>query len=239
MIIITAQVQQDIFNHARQQNPLESCGLVVMDRNVQKYLPCRNINIEPDRFLINPKDWTDAQDAYDIIAVVHSHVNISPKPSEADRVRIEDGKLPWIIINYPTGRYTVSEPCGYEPKYVGRPFIHGVLDCYALIRDYYRREFGIILDDYDRDDEWWLKGQNMYLDNFASQGFVDQSQFAVPQIGDVILMQIGSPVPNHGAIYYADGQILHHLTNKLSNRTVYGGYWRKSTTHILRHKTKI
>ena len=35
-----------------------------------------------------------------------------------------------------------------------------------------------------------------------------------------------------------DGLILHHLQGRLSSRDVYGGYWQKITTHILRHRTE-
>jgi len=55
------------------------------------------------------------------------------------------------------------------------------------------------------------------------------------KVGDCFLMQVASPVPNHAAIYLGDGLILHHLQGRLSSRDVYGGYWQKVTTHILRH----
>ena len=48
-------------------------------------------------------------------------------------------------------------------------------------------------------------------------------------------MQVASPVPNHAAVYLGDGLILHHLQGRLSSRDVYGGYWQKITTHILRY----
>ena len=33
-----------------------------------------------------------------------------------------------------------------------------------------------------------------------------------------------------------DNIILHHCHGRLSSRDVYGGYWRKVTTHVLRHR---
>jgi cell wall-associated NlpC family hydrolase len=53
--------------------------------------------------------------------------------------------------------------------------------------------------------------------------------------GDCFLMQVASPVPNHAAVYLGDGLILHHLQGRLSSRDVYGGYWQKVTTHVLRY----
>jgi cell wall-associated NlpC family hydrolase len=75
---------------------------------------------------------------------------------------------------------------------------------------------------------------NLYLDNFGSAGF-HTTDLADLQVGDVLLMQVASPVPNHAAVYLGDGLILHHLQGRLSSRDVYGGYWHKVTTHALRH----
>ena len=57
--------------------------------------------------------------------------------------------------------------------------------------------------------------------------------------GDVLLMQIASPVPNHAAIYLDDGVIMQHVAGRLSSRDVYGGYWAKHTTHVLRHRSLL
>jgi len=110
-----------------------------------------------------------------------------------------------------------------------------VLDCYSLIRDWYAQERGIDLPDFTRFDEWWKRGENLYLDNFAGAGF-HVVEPADMNLGDVLLMQVASPVPNHAAIYLGDGLILHHLQGRLSSRDVYGGYWQKITTHTLRHQ---
>jgi len=83
-------------------------------------------------------------------------------------------------------------------------------------------------------DEWWKRGENLYLDNFASVGFVAIDAADI-EAGDCFLMQVASSVPNHAAVYLDDGLILHHLQGRLSSRDVYGGYWQKITTHTLRY----
>ena len=117
---------------------------------------------------------------------------------------------------------------------VGREWSHGVLDCYALVRDWYQLERGVDLPNFARFDDWWKRGENLYIENFARAGFapVDASDL---QAGDCFLMQVASSVPNHAAVYLGDGLILHHLQGRLSSRDVYGGYWQKVTTHILRY----
>jgi cell wall-associated NlpC family hydrolase len=97
----------------------------------------------------------------------------------------------------------------------GRPFIHGVFDCFTFLRDYYYQEFDIDIGDYSYEDDWWKLGKNYYLDNLNNLGL---SICKPPlQEGDVILMNINSPVPNHAAIYIGDGMVAHHMGERESN----------------------
>jgi cell wall-associated NlpC family hydrolase len=145
--------------------------------------------------------------------------------------------LPWHIVNPQTEQWGYCEPEGFELPYVGREFVFGVVDCYSLCRDWYNRELGLNLHDYDRRDQFWLRGENLYLDNFAKEGF-----YPIPvedlQYGDAILMQLESPLPNHAAIYLGNQLILHHLQGRLSSRDIYGGYYLKSTARCLRHESR-
>jgi proteasome lid subunit RPN8/RPN11 len=212
----------------------ECCGVVVIRKGKQVYYPCRNIAASGNEFNIAPEDWAAAEDAGHIAMVVHSHVGLPATPSQADLVGIEHTQLPWLIINMPTGQHTVTEPTGYEADLIGRQFVHGVLDCYSLIRDYYRQTLGITLKDYDRDHEWWRKDQNLYRENFADAGF-HEVRLEDLREHDVILMRLGSTKDNHGAIYLGKDVILHHPMTRLSSRDSYGGFWRKISTCALRH----
>src|SRR3546814_13788378 len=53
--------------------------------------------------------------------------------------------------------------------------------------------------------------------------------------GDVLCMAIGEGNPNHMALYVGEGEILHHLTNRLSTREPYRDFWRTLTCYVLRH----
>ena len=120
---------------------------------------------------------------------------------------------------------------------MGREFVFGVVDCYTLVRDWYEREYNICLKDYDRRDKFWDRGESLYMDNFANEGF---RKISVDQVqrGDLILMNLVSPLPNHAAIYLGDQQILHHVQGRLSSRDIFGGYYYKSTACALRHESR-
>lgn len=72
---------------------------------------------------------------------------------------------------------------------MGRSFHHGVLDCWALCRDWYARECGLALPSPERHDKWWDDGHsNLYMDNLADAGFSVLPDDAELRRGDLILM---------------------------------------------------
>jgi proteasome lid subunit RPN8/RPN11 len=223
--------------HARAEYPREACGLLVIRKGREVYARCRNIGVGTDQFVIHPEDYAAADIQGEIVGVVHSHPGMSPEPSQADRVACEASGLPWHIVGFPSEDWVRIEPTGFVAPLVGREWSHGVLDCYSLVRDWFRSERGVLLPNFARFDDWWKRGENLYLDNFAQVGFeaVNFADLRSLQPGDCFLMQVASPVPNHAAVYLGDGLILHHLQGRLSSRDVYGGYWHKVTTHVLKY----
>mgnify|MGYP001258345900 CR=1 FL=1 len=230
------ELRAEILQHAKAEDPRECCGLVAVVKGRQRYFPCRNIAQTPDEHFVLD-GWNEVEDKGEVVAVVHSHPKTNPAPSTADQVACEKSELPWFIVNPKTEGWGYCEPKGFELPYVGREFVHGVVDCYTLVRDWYAREYGIQLRDYDRRDQWWDHGENLYVENFQKEGFRKIPVRDVRQ-GDLILMNLVSPVPNHAAIYVGDQKVLHHVQGRLSSRDVYGGYYGKSTACALRHESR-
>lgn len=229
------ETKDAIRKHAEKEYPREACGLILNIEGKERYVPCRNIAERQSEFILEPADFAAAEDIGDIISIVHSHCNQPSNPSQADLVGCESSGLPWHIISWPNESWSYLEPKGYRAPLLGREFSHGLLDCYALIRDWYRESLGIELIDFDRSEEWWKKGGNLYLENFEKAGFRPVENVAK---GDVILMQVASPVVNHAGIYLGDDVMIHHLMGRLSCREVYGGYWRKHTRMVIRYGAK-
>ncbi len=233
--------------HAVAEYPRECCGLIVATADGEVYVACRNVATTPsEHFRLPAEDYANAEDVGELQAVVHSHPDAPATPSDADRVMCEASGLPWHIVSVGRvagelpvcGDLQTIEPMGYEAPLVGRQFAHGVLDCYTLVQDFYARELGIQLSHYEREDDWWDKGQALYsLEQLRGEGFeliADE-----PQRGDMILMQIRAPVPNHAGVYLGNGQMLHHLHGRPSETVVYGGMWAERTRYIVRHKGMI
>lgn len=241
-------IQRDIIAHAAAEYPRESCGLVVG----REYVPCENISKDPDQFEISAEDFVRCSEKGKIRAVVHSHPDGTTKPSNPDRVQMNFHGIPWLI----TDGETVEEhtPDGYVAPLIGREYVHGLMDCYSIVRDYYARELNIELGDYDRADRWWESADaaSLYLDNFKKEGF--QEVEGPPQKHDLFLCKIGrTEHVNHAAIFVAGGDltsehapptigdslILHHPFGRPSVREVYGDMWRRRTAVVIRHKTLL
>lgn len=226
----------DILNHAEQCQPLECCGLIVRVAGAERYWPCRNTCIERGRFVLDPLDWIEAEEAGEIAKVVHSHVYQSADPTEADRVGCEASGVPWLIVSWPNGATVEIEPCGFQLPLIGRQFCWGVTDCFTLVRDYYRTELGLLIDSFGGYEHNFCEiGQNLYLNRYKAAGFVEVDDL---RRHDVILMQVGATnVVGHAAVYLGYEQIMHHVLNRLSCCAPYGGLWRDATRKILRHES--
>ena len=235
---LTSEIKEQALAHAKETHPVESVGLIHIVKGKNRYFKCKNIAETPDEyFVLDPEDYLKAEKKGEVIAVIHSHPTTNPTPSSADVVACEASGLPWFIVNPITEEWGEYSPKGYELPYVGRKFSHGLIDCYSLVRDFYKREFGLQLNDYNRRDQWWEKGLNMYLDNFAKEGF-KEIELSEVSYGDLFLMHLESPVPNHAAIYLNEGIVLHHVQGRLSSRDVYGGYYQKVTAKVLKHESR-
>ena len=238
--------------HALAEYPRECCGLLIAQGRKELYRPCVNLAQGTEQFRMAPQDWADAEDAGRILAVVHSHPDAPAQPSDADRASCEATGLPWVIVSVREGQVEEVHqfaPTGWQAPLLGRQFFHGVLDCYTLVRDWYRREAGIELMPYVSEDDWWNKGQDLYMDNFANAGFERLPDGAPLKPGDMILMAVRSPVANHAGIYLGSrplaeapglhpvpNAMLQHLYGRLSESVVYGGYWQECTRAVIRHK---
>lgn len=219
-------------------SPNEVCGLVVAHGAKCRLVQARNLAEKPrNTFDLDPDAWLEVQDDESVIGIYHSHPRGTSAPSWADLQGCETSGLPWHIVTT-EGHYSCTQPSGFVTPYLERPYVHGIHDCFSIVRDWYQREWGLDVPDFPRQDQWWDKGANHYVDHFQEYGFqVIHNQ--EPEIGDGFFIQIASPVPNHAAVYVGKGLILHHVQNRLSTKDPYGGSWQRHTTHHLRHVSRM
>ncbi|MDG6788144.1 NlpC/P60 family protein, partial [Glaesserella parasuis] len=89
-------------------------------------------------------------------------------------------------------------------------------------------------DDVEYEFEWFKSG-NLYEENLLRFGFERLDFEEQPQLGDIVLLQIGSDVANHAGIYLGHQMMLHHSEGRLSARVPYDGAWLQQTHSIWRY----
>lgn len=223
--------------HAEKAFPEEACGVVFHG----KYVPCENVDEEPEKFFAFSKEdefkYLIGGMANLTQALVHSHPVGPCHPTKADmRMQIATG-LPCILLAHDGAKWVYIEWGDHmlDVPLLERPFVHGVLDCYSLIRAWYWQTLKVRLKDYARDDQWWAAGQDMYAEFFADCGFreIDPGEACNQlQEGDVFLYKLAGPgggpkVESHGGVYIGNGLILHHLPGRSSEEAQLGPWMRR------------
>ena len=105
-MVIPAEVRAALEQHARDEQPNEACGLVVLrNGEAERYLPARNAAASPYRFELDtePENWFLEDDGYEL-AVFHSHISSPPRPSRTDveNIGLWEGR-PYLILSLGTG----------------------------------------------------------------------------------------------------------------------------------------
>ena len=246
--MLRPKIKKAILAHAKAEYPNESCGVIVGG----EYIPCVNVAKDKRNFFeFDPIELVGAEKEGRIDVYVHSHPDGTTNPSVIDRIQMAFHGKPWMITD--GTNIAKHEPDGYVAPLLGREYYHGVLDCYSLVRDYYKRELNIDLANYKRNDVWWESADNkpLYMDNFAAEGFVEVSDV---QKHDLILCRLGrTEHVNHALIFLGDGTVtsenmppvmgdslvLHHPYGGISLRDIYSEQWQRRAAVIIRHRSLL
>ena len=217
---ISTESRNTIKQRSIENRTYEICGVIYDNTtaNTQHIFFVNNISEEPETyFLFDPLQLSQIETSIELDsdlefnAYFHSHVNSTEQPSTQDLMMINRSNKRMLIYSIYTDRFSLTEPSGEEYPLVGRPFNWAEANCYTLIQDYYMAVRSIELSDYSFTPNWWKKGQNLFLDNITTEGFIAVNTL---REHDVILMQIDSPVPNHLGIYLNSNKMLHHPLDK-------------------------
>ena len=196
---------QQIYLCAINRYPNEACGFLVRTRGEKyRFMEARNVSEDPrNTFVMHAEDIIAAEDAGEVVAIWHSHVDQSAEASDADRAGCEATEVPWLILAirksvdaeapYHFSEMNVITPEGFEMPYLGRPYVFGVFDCWMLCRDYLKREFNVELNaNAHLHIPSWYTGDDDILDqNYRNEGLVRLAPGTEPQRGDIFFIQYG------------------------------------------------
>ena len=228
--------KQDALIHAQEEDPKESCGFLISEKGKEKYFPCKNLSTYSQQcFIIDPEDYAKAEDSGKVLAVIHSHPVTPPVASQADMISCEKSNLIWHIVNPKTEQWGFYKPSGYKPPLIGRHWVWGITDCWSLVRDWYKEKLGITLRDWDRPTTPEDFIENPMFEKCAWRtGFRQLRPEEKLQNGDLLFMSIMATGLNHVAIFL-DGDVLHHLADRISCKEPYNQWLQKCTGMRLRY----
>ena len=228
--------KQDALVHAKNQDPKESCGLLIDVKGKEKYFPCKNLSTYSQQcFIIDPEDYAKAEDSGKILAVIHSHPVTPPVASQADMISCEESGVIWHIVNPKTEQWGFYKPSGYKPPLIGRHWVWGITDCWSLVRDWYKENLGITLRDWNRPTTPEEFIENPMFEKCAWRtGFRQLRPEEKLENGDLLFMSIMATGLNHVAIFL-DGDVLHHLADRISCKEPYNQWLLKCTGMRLRY----
>jgi len=221
-MILLPETIKEFEVHALSEFPREAVGYIIND----KYVPLENSAKTPnEHFRISPSAKRKALANGPAQALLHSHPydkNVVTKwrhetPSSTDMESWVKGDIPWGIAS--TCGEGISEIVWLDSSYIapliGRDFIHGIYDCYSLVKDWYKLNMNVDLPIVPRGANWWHTGKDLYDEHFEAAGFT-VIPFEEATVGDSVMMKVASPVVNHAAVITGPNEITHHLINRLS-----------------------
>ena len=196
----------------------------------------KNISNNDNRFTIAPEEYVAAAAQGDIKAVYHSHPVTDPIFSEFDKFNSISHNLKYVLYSLRDNSFSQFDPnLSTFNQYIGRTFEIGSTDCFALVRDFYKQELNIILNNYKRDENWKSNLGDLFDKHFKSEGFYEAKS---PNKYDCILIRLKKDSPSaHIALYVGDNLILHQPEKSFSRIEEYSHKYKKLTSHIIRHKS--
>ncbi len=261
-MIVTTQTRlfedlQDAMDaHALEAFPGEAFGAVFGSRDRPVYRPVAEVaDNSRANFRVDEAALRRLEDAHGaLLAAVHTRSSTAARKEDVDpllfipsaaEMRAQAAlAAPFGVVvcdrSRRIDRFWFGDQCPPLPL-PGRPFRHGVTDCYSLIRDYYRQERNVLLPDYPRDWNWWVEGLDLYRAGFEEAGFriIDPADAADAH---AVMFRMRSKVPNHAAVLLDDGWMLHHPASLRPYDPLRVSYreplnrWKRHVAHWLRYE---
>jgi proteasome lid subunit RPN8/RPN11 len=164
------------------------------------------------------------------------HVHPGPTavdgPSAPDMDRANAWDLPGCILVRRTMQFRYYMPDGKPTPLYGRPYVPGIFDCYALVRDGLRKYLDFELVDLDREK---LDGRGALPDHETMWAPLGWEIMLQPKAGRVAAIDFGGHGKvNHLGLLISKHEMLHHVRGQLS-RVDFFGSWQRWTLGYLAH----
>lgn len=245
---LTNDQKEFIKSQSLEEKPNEACGLILSSDTV---IPAINEAHKPQkRFLISPGQLNNILEKHEnnqIKAVYHSHLN-NPNFTNLDTWLSEGLEVPLILYNIKNNSFNIYTPYKKNLKLEGRPYIPGIIDCFKLVRDYYKRFLNIDIPDLQHPvrslpvisfktetlNYYYKHGYDDFAKFFTQNGFKRVNDLQEHDI--IIARPKNMDAPVHCLVYLGNNEVLHQPVLKKSRKEALdpGSFNLKQA--IVRHK---
>ena len=231
----------DVVQHVLSEYPNEACGIVTTD-NI--FIPYANLHSDPKNFF---ELDSRALIEHDVRSIVHSHPYdlktsnrhsraLAECPSVADQEGQIASGIEWGIVV--TDGEGVDQPIWFGEyshcaDLMDRRFIPGAQDCLNFISDWMYLNKGVELPRKPHSEDWFVRGDDFMSEFFEDWGF--RTVNTDLEVGDLVMFKIKSAVVNHLGVYVGDGNVAHHLFDRMP-RVEQLGKWHGYIERIIRYK---
>lgn len=208
-----AKMWPEIISQAEATYPSEGIW-VVTDKDIWQ---AENVHEDPQNFFRMSE--ADAFHAYkeNLRLVLHSHCDQCVSPSKQDMEAQIQTNVPWGILEVNQGVAGKTVWWGDQLPIApleGRKFCHGISDCYALVRDYYRG-YGITLGLYPSSFQGDESPADVITREWRNEAF-DEVSVKDLEEGDAFLISTDGQTVHHVGIYLGNDTFLHHPGSRSS-----------------------
>lgn len=226
-------IEDSILSHLHSVYPKEGCGIVYSDGSNIFWTSINNVSDNQREFVLDKNEYLRYYLRYKILCIVHSHPDSPESPSSWDIENCNAVGIPYIIYSIPTNNFYVLEPDLPIKPLLKRNYCFGYLDCFELIRDYYKTK-GINLKYRGYwSNNWWEGDKDWFSDEHLKTYKMTRITSLEPDC--FLTFQIGSRKANHCGVYTSNGNFIHHPTNRLSVEEPLSGIWKKTLRGIYRY----
>lgn len=245
--MLTQELKDYIKKHSLEEKNKECCGLIYKnpDSNLGIFRCGNASDIPKEHFFINPKEFVEASCLGDIIGIYHSHVE-KENFSFLDKTNANGHALIFVMYNIKNDFFKIYYPQSNNNTYINKAFQIGKVDCFSLVREYYKEEFDIEIPDYPRTEAQLEEYSNMFSKRFNEGNFsiiidgqITKDNFSKLKENDILIFRDKNEKESHMAIYLGGNTILHHRRNKLSCMEPFHQIYKDKTVFTVRHNSFI
>lgn len=231
--MLTNLLKQQIKEHALKTPLEETCGLICSSGDSLLYYPCKNMSSnKKNHFEVSVFDYLRISENNKIVGMAHSQQSILP--SSLDIVNSLGHNIKSYIYSTEHDQFIeVTENHLKYSKYLGLSFEINKNDCLSIVKNFYKNEFGIILGEYFRTDNWYKDNPNIIKESYEKENLIEVNKKEL-RFGDILVFSFA-----HLGIYLEKDLLLHHTRDKYSNIEKLEDPLLNRLSLCLRHKNRL